>query len=291
VSRRKSPKPIDLASQLAAPIDAPRHAQESLVLRTFGQESDRVNPLIPVETPQGRVHHTTYVRGKRKMKHWKLGSLVAISCGFLVWSCGSDDEGSTGAGATGGSAGKGGSTQGGSGGKGGSAQGGSVGKGGSAGSNTAGSAGSSVAGQGQGGEAGSSLGGQGGEPAAAGGAAGATGTAGAGGAEACVGTATACDQLSNAQCAMANGCTVDGTCSGTPDVCGDQDMAGPCGQIMGCTWDGDSCEGTADACDTHNGSVPCEGAGCTWTACSGTAATCASLTLFECAMQPGCSVQ
>lgn len=225
------------------------------------------------------------------MKYSRLGSWVAVGLGLLVYSCSSDDEDSFGTAGAGGSAGKGGSAQGGSSGKGGSTQGGSSGKGGSTGKG--GSAGSTVGGQG--GEAGTSSGGQAGDTGASGGAAGSGDTAGeggGGGADGCVGTATPCEELSNVQCANASGCTPDPVCTGTPDACGDRNTAPTCAMHLGCSWNGaeSTCEGTASACDSNKNSINCEAAGCTWIACSGVATACSSLSLVECAMQPGCSV-
>jgi hypothetical protein len=113
---------------------------------------------------------------------------------------------------------------------------------------------------------------------------------------ACAGTPLACGGQSSAGCAP--GCTPVGACSGGTFDCGNvPESICTTNQVTGCyysTYDYSPMvctpltAGTNPPCDGLTSQTICEGAGCTWSACTGTAEPCEVLSAAECTSQPGC---
>jgi hypothetical protein len=110
----------------------------------------------------------------------------------------------------------------------------------------------------------------------------------------CTGVATPCSLLATSQCAVAQGCRMDGTCEGFAESCSSQFYSSTCYGVQGCYWSSYSmyCSGSSRSCSLFSGSSTCIGQpGCRWEeSCGGVVTPCSLLSEFQCDNQPGCRV-
>ncbi len=121
------------------------------------------------------------------------------------------------------------------------------------------------------------------------------GVGGTGGTEAyCGGVATPCSLVSNSQCALVTGCKLGGSCTGVSSSCYSQFSSYSCNALQGCYWSSSSkkCSGSSWSCTLFSGSSSCiYQKGCYWDdECEGISAACSTLSVEDCADQPGCHV-
>jgi hypothetical protein len=120
------------------------------------------------------------------------------------------------------------------------------------------------------------------------------GVAGAiGGGGNCRGSASPCSLLPGSDCALALGCSKDGSCDGVATSCYSEFDDYSCTSQEGCYWTSSSrdCSGSARSCSSFSGSGSCSlQDGCRWSeSCTGSAWSCNSIsTEPTCRAQPGC---
>ena len=108
----------------------------------------------------------------------------------------------------------------------------------------------------------------------------------------CVGTPTACEQLSESNCWFNAGCKSGGHCTGGAQSC--QQFEGTCAACSlhsGCKCDGaKTCQGTT-TCEGHPLSDCDDINGCTWRECAGEPLPCSQFSELQCPNVPGCHVE
>ncbi len=109
----------------------------------------------------------------------------------------------------------------------------------------------------------------------------------------CAGSATLCSLLPSGQC-RALGCRSNDKCEGFSTGCYSLFSSFSCSSQQGCYWSSSSrdCSGVARSCSGFASDVGCTGqAGCSWSEqCTGVAESCETLSLNQCALQPGCYI-
>jgi hypothetical protein len=111
----------------------------------------------------------------------------------------------------------------------------------------------------------------------------------------CSGIADSCSLATTSTCESVRGCTLTGSCWGTPRQCSAFTSISPCINQRGCTWGiYDECIGSAHYCNLVDASrSTCTAqVGCNWREdCTGTPTPCSELTLSEREAQPGCLIE